>query len=62
MVLGYTVGLMGALLLLRLTPAGNLTALAAAVAVIGFFIYGPQMLVGLIGAEVRDCIPSCYSS
>eukprot|EP00959_Pyramimonas_sp_CCMP1952_P337188 7061072-Pyramimonas_sp.AAC.2 len=49
----YTVGIAASLLVLRLTPAGNLTALAAAVAGTGFFIYGPQMLIGLIGAEVR---------
>jgi len=51
-VMAYSVGIAGALLVLMLAPAGHLTALAGAVAAVGFFIYGPQMLIGLIGAEV----------
>ena len=33
-------------------PVGNIPYLTANLAAIGFFIYGPQMLIGLIGAEV----------
>jgi hypothetical protein len=47
-VVGLAVALMG----LAAAPAGNTTALTASLASIGFFIYGPQMLIGLIGAEV----------
>jgi hypothetical protein len=50
-VMVYTVGIAIALLGLRLAPSGNLPVLAASVAVTGFFIYGPQMLIGLIGAH-----------
>jgi len=37
---------------LMVAPAGNIPYLTVNLAAIGFFIYGPQMLIGLIGAEV----------
>jgi len=48
----YTCGMALALLALKAVPAGQPPLLAACVAALGFCIYGPQMLVGLAGAEL----------
>jgi len=48
----YMMGLGLSLLGLMHAPSGNITYLTANLAAVGFFIYGPQMLIGLIGAEV----------
>ncbi|KAG2501306.1 hypothetical protein HYH03_001104 [Edaphochlamys debaryana] len=52
-IMAYTAALAGALALFRSLPAGSPPALQwLSVAAIGFCIYGPQMLVGLCGAEL----------
>lgn len=51
-VMGYCLGLVLALLAFRFAPSGNQAVNAFLVATVGFFIYGPQMLIGLIGAEL----------
>eukprot|EP00899_Mesostigma_viride_P012963 jgi/Mesvir1/21668/Mv04089-RA.1 len=51
-VIGYQIGLLASILAFVLAPAGNAFAIGASVAAVGFFIYGPQMLIGLIGAEL----------
>jgi sugar phosphate permease len=48
----YMVGLAVALAGLALAPSGDTRHLIAWLSAIGFFIYGPQMLIGLIGSEV----------
>lgn len=50
--MAYTAGMALALLALQAVPAGQPALLAASVAALGFCIYGPQMLVGLAGAEL----------
>lgn len=51
-VMAYTVGMAAALLALQATPAGAQTLQWVAIAALGFTIYGPQMLIGLSGAEL----------
>lgn len=51
-VMAYTVGMAGALLALQATPPGAQALQWAAIAALGFAIYGPQMLIGLSGAEL----------
>jgi len=51
-VMVYTVCLGLALLAFRASPVGVGWLQTAAVFMIGFFLYGPQMLVGLCGAEI----------
>lgn len=51
-VMAYTVGMAAALLALQATPAGATTLQWVAIAALGFTIYGPQMLIGLSGAEL----------
>jgi hypothetical protein len=48
----YMVGLAVALAGLAMAPSGDTRHLIAWLSAIGFFIYGPQMLIGLIGSEV----------
>jgi sugar phosphate permease len=50
--MAYTVGMAAALLALQATPAGATTLQWIAIAALGFTIYGPQMLIGLSGAEL----------
>ncbi len=51
--MGYTAGLAASLLLFQSLPPGTAPLLQwLSVAAIGFCIYGPQMLVGLCGAEL----------
>jgi sugar phosphate permease len=50
--MAYTVGMAAALLALQATPAGAQTLQWIAIAALGFTIYGPQMLIGLSGAEL----------
>jgi sugar phosphate permease len=50
--MAYTVAMAGALLALQATPAGAQGLQWAAIAALGFSIYGPQMLIGLSGAEL----------
>lgn len=50
--MAYTVGMAAALLALQATPAGASTLQWIAIAALGFTIYGPQMLIGLSGAEL----------
>eukprot|EP00854_Cymbomonas_tetramitiformis_P009797 gene9797-11605_t len=51
-VMAYLVGVAASLLVFRLVPPGAGLANAAVVFMIGFFLYGPQMLIGLCGAEI----------
>ncbi|CAL6306257.1 unnamed protein product [Bathycoccus prasinos] len=51
-VIGYLVGVAFMLLSFRAIPAGMPFLQALIVFMIGFFLYGPQMLIGLCGAEI----------
>jgi sugar phosphate permease len=51
-VMGYTVAMAGALLALQAVPAEAKVLQWIAIAALGFSIYGPQMLIGLSGAEL----------
>eukprot|EP00775_Hariotina_reticulata_P011432 gene11432-11578_t len=51
-VMAYTVGMAGALLALQAVPAEAKALQWIAIAALGFTIYGPQMLIGLSGAEL----------
>ena len=51
-VIAYTFGVAASLALFYLTPASAAWAQWATVFMIGFFLYGPQMLIGLCGAEL----------
>ena len=51
-VIGYLVGVAIMLLSFRAIPAGTPFLQALVVFMIGFFLYGPQMLIGLCGAEI----------
>jgi len=48
----YLIGVAVTLLAFRATPPGIAWAQSVAVFFIGFFLYGPQMLIGLCGAEI----------
>lgn len=50
--MAYTVGIAGCLVAFQLAPAGVWALQWAIVFLLGFFIYGPQMLIGLCGAEL----------
>ncbi|KAK9864915.1 hypothetical protein WJX84_009121 [Apatococcus fuscideae] len=51
-VMGYTVGIAAMLATFYLAPASAGWLQWASVFMIGFFLYGPQMLIGLCGAEL----------
>ena len=51
-VIGYTVGVAAMLLAFWSVPATLPWLQWATVFMIGFFLYGPQMLIGLCGAEL----------
>lgn len=51
-VMAYTVGVAAMLVAFWATPASLAWAQWVAVFMIGFFLYGPQMLIGLCGAEL----------
>lgn len=51
-VMVYMVGVAAMLLAFQAVPAGLPVAQAVIVFMIGFFLYGPQMLIGLCGAEI----------
>ncbi|CAL8466766.1 g6302 [Coccomyxa elongata] len=51
-VMAYTVGIAACLAAFYFTPASWPTVQWATVFMIGFFLYGPQMLIGLCGAEL----------
>jgi len=48
----YLVGVAISLLAFRAVPSGLASLQAVIVFMIGFFLYGPQMLIGLCGAEI----------
>ena len=50
--MAYTVGVAAMLVAFWATPASLAWAQWVAVFMIGFFLYGPQMLIGLCGAEL----------
>lgn len=52
--IAYLVVLAGAVAALAALPAGSAAVDAAAVALVGCAVNGPQMMIGLIGAEVTD--------
>ena len=51
-VLAYLVGVAITLLAFRASPPGVAWLQSLTVFFIGFFLYGPQMLIGLCGAEI----------
>lgn len=51
-VIGYLCGVALSLVAFKLVPSGWPVSQAAIVFMIGFFLYGPQMLIGLCGAEI----------
>lgn len=48
----FSLGMLGALLVLWLVPNASLLVNSAAMFMIGFFLFGPQMLIGLAAAEL----------
>jgi len=48
----YTVGMAAMLMALQAVPASNTALQWVVIAGLGFTIYGPQMLIGLSGAEL----------
>jgi hypothetical protein len=50
--MAYTVGIALALLSFQMVPASASALQWVNVFLIGFFLYGPQMLIGLCGAEL----------
>lgn len=50
--MAYTVGVAAMLVAFWATPASMAWAQWVSVFMIGFFLYGPQMLIGLCGAEL----------
>lgn len=50
--MAYTVGIAAALLSFQYLPTGAAALQWFNVFMIGFFLYGPQMLIGLCGAEL----------
>ena len=59
-VMAYTVGIAACLAAFYFTPASWTVVQWTTVFFIGFFLYGPQMLIGLCGAELV-CDP-CMTS
>ncbi len=51
-VMAYTVGIAASLFTFQLVPATASALQWINVFMIGFFLYGPQMLIGLCGAEL----------
>ena len=51
-VMAYTVGVAAMLAVFAACPATTVWLQWASVFMIGFFLYGPQMLIGLCGAEL----------
>jgi OPA family sugar phosphate sensor protein UhpC-like MFS transporter len=51
-IIGYTFGIALSLLAFAAAPASATWAQWASVFAIGFFLYGPQMMIGLCGAEL----------
>jgi sugar phosphate permease len=51
-VMAYLVGVAAMLLAFQAVPAGMPALQSLIVFMIGFFLYGPQMLIGLCGAEI----------
>lgn len=51
-VCAYLVGVAAALAAVAHVPAGSAAAQWLSIAAVGFFLYGPQMLIGLCGAEL----------
>ncbi len=56
--MAYTVGIAACLAAFYFTPAAWPPVQWATVFMIGFFLYGPQMLIGLCGAELVHPIPA----
>ena len=56
-VMAYTVGIAACLAAFYFTPAAWTVVQWTTVFFIGFFLYGPQMLIGLCGAELV-CAPA----
>lgn len=56
-VMAYTVGIAACLAAFYFTPASWTVVQWTTVFFIGFFLYGPQMLIGLCGAELVSTIP-----
>ena len=50
--MAYTVGVAAMLLAFYMAPVGVVWLQWLTVFMIGFFLYGPQMLIGLCGAEL----------
>ena len=50
--MAYTVGVAAMLAVFAACPASTVWLQWASVFMIGFFLYGPQMLIGLCGAEL----------
>jgi OPA family sugar phosphate sensor protein UhpC-like MFS transporter len=55
--MAYTVGIAACLAAFYFTPASWTVVQWTTVFFIGFFLYGPQMLIGLCGAELVSTEP-----
>ena len=51
-VIGYLIGVATMLIAFKMVPSGWPVTQSIIVFMIGFFLYGPQMLIGLCGAEI----------
>jgi MFS transporter, OPA family, sugar phosphate sensor protein UhpC len=51
-VIGYLIGVVTMLIAFKMVPSGWPVTQSIIVFMIGFFLYGPQMLIGLCGAEI----------
>ena len=59
-VMAYTVGIAACLAAFYFTPASWTVVQWTTVFFIGFFLYGPQMLIGLCGAELVSTCPMLH--
>ena len=60
-VMAYTVGIAACLAAFYFTPASWTVVQWTTVFFIGFFLYGPQMLIGLCGAELVSTCPMLHA-
>lgn len=60
-VMAYTVGIAACLAAFYFTPASWTVVQWTTVFFIGFFLYGPQMLIGLCGAELVGTSPLMHA-
>ena len=58
----FSLGILGSVVLFRLIPPGHMTLDCLAMMAIGFWIFGPQMLIGVAAAELAHKKAAATSS